>query len=215
MPTVNHSNIKLTKKEVNSMKKFIYFFTVILSLVLSFSANAGNFTEKDVEKFITDMGTQSKNILSNTKLTAKELDVQYKKFTDKIVDSEWVARFILGQHYKQLTQAQRDEFTKLYREYLLENYIPKLKDYNKDLKVSKINKQKDTVYMVYTTTKDGAGRNVNVNFRVIERNNKLLITDIIPEGISFISSQRTDINSALTNQGYNKFIESLKKKINK
>lgn len=215
MPTVNHSNIKLTKKEVNNMKKFIYFFTVILSLVLSFSANAGNFTEKDVEKFITDMGTQSKNILSNTKLTAKELDVQYKKFTDKIVDSEWVARFILGQHYKQLTQAQRDEFTKLYREYLLENYIPKLKDYNKDLKVSKINKQKDTVYMVYTTTKDGAGRNVNVNFRVIERNNKLLITDIIPEGISFISSQRTDINSALTNQGYEKFIVSLKKKINK
>ena len=197
------------------MKKFIYFFTAILSLVLSFSVNAGNFTEKDVEKFITDMGTQSKNILSNTKLTAKELDSQYKKFTDKIVDSEWVARFILSQHYKQLTQAQRDEFTKLYKEYLLENYIPKLKDYNKDLKVSKINKQKDTVYMVYTTTKDGAGRNVNVNFRVIERNNKLLITDIIPEGISFISSQRTDINSALTNQGYNKFIESLKKKINK
>ena len=48
---------------------------------------------------------------------------------------------------------------------------------------------------------------------LLERDNNLYITDIIPEGISFISSQRTEIDSALTQKGYDEFIEDLKSKI--
>ena len=86
-------------------------------------------------------------------------------------------------------------------------------DYSNSLSITKIEKIKEQVYLAYTKTKDKDDRSVNVNFRIIEKDGNLYIIDIIPEGISFISSQRTDVNSSITKNGYNKFIEELKQKI--
>ena len=197
------------------MKKFYVILVLFFTFIATAFAETNTITNKDVENFIKNMGNQSQEILNNPKLSEQQKETEYRKFTENIVDSNWVARFILGNHWKELTNNQRTEFQTLYKEYLLENHMPKLKDYNKDLEVNKIVKQKDTVYMVYTITKDTNDRDINVNFRVIVKNNNLYITDIIPEGISFISSQRSDINSALSQNGYEKFIEQLKQKINK
>lgn len=213
MRMVNHKLIKLKEREVIKMRKIYVAFVFFVAFLVSNFANAV-VSEKDVENFIKNMGTQSQEILNNSKLNEKQKEAEYKKFAESIVDSNWVARFILGNHWRELTPAQRDEFQNLYKEYLLGNYMPKLKDYNKDLNIEKIVKQKEKVYMVSTKTKDINDRVVNVNFRVIEKNDKLYITDIIPEGISFIGSQRSDINSSINTNGYDKFIKQLKDKIN-
>ena len=197
------------------MKKIYIIIALFIAFLSAAFAETKAITDKDVENFIVNMGNQSQTILNDSKLTAKQKDIEYKKFTENIVDSNWVARFILGSHWKNLTSEQKKEFQELYKEYLLENYIPKLKDYNKDLEISKIIKQKDTVYMVYSKTKDLNNREINVNFRVIVKNNNLYITDIIPEGISFISSQRSDVNGSISQNGYDNFIKQLKEKIKK
>lgn len=197
------------------MKKFYIISIFFITFLINSLANAtATITEKDVEKFVKNMGTQSQKILNNSKLSEEQKEVDYKNFTENIIDSNWVARFILGNHWRDITQAQREEFQNLYREYLLENYMPKLKDYNKDLNIEKIVKQKENVYMVSTKTKDTNDRLINVDFRVIEKSGQLYITDIIPEGISFIGSQRSDVNSSIDQNGYKKFVEQLKTKIN-
>jgi len=194
------------------MKKIYGLLTFFIVLFVISFANAA-ITKKNVEEFVQNMAIRSQNILNSSKLTEQEKTLEYKKFTEGIVDSNWVARFILGNHWRELTADQQKEFQNLYKEYLLDNYMPKLKDYNKDLHIEKIVKQKEKTYMVSTRTKDMNNRIVNVDFRVIEKNSNLYITDIIPEGISFIGSQRSDINSAINKNGYEKFIEQLKSKI--
>lgn len=213
MHMVNHRLIKLNKQGVINMKKIYVISIFFVAFLINSFANAA-VTENDVEKFVKNMGTQSQKILNDSKLSEKQKELDYRKFTENIVDSNWVARFILGNHWRDLTPAQREEFQNLYREYLLENYMPKLKDYNKDLNIEKIVKQKEKVYMVSTKTKDINDRIINVDFRVIEKNGELYITDIIPEGISFIGSQRSDVNSSINTNGYDKFIKQLKDKIN-
>lgn len=195
------------------MKKLYIIITILITFLTMGFANATDFTEKDISNFITNMGEESQKILSNKKLTKQQTEEKYKKFSDDIVDSEWVARFILGNNWRQLNNNQRKEFQTLYKEYLLENYIPKLKDYNTNLKIVKIIKQKDTVYIADTITKDKSNRDVNVSFRLSIRNGKIYITDIIPEGISFIGNQRSDVGNAIAQNGYDKFIEQLKTKI--
>ena len=174
------------------MKKNIFKILVFITLFIV-NVNAENkvITEADVKTFITNMSTKSNSILNNTEMTELQKETEYKNFTGEIVDSDYVARFILATNWRTLTVEQQQEFQTLYKEYLMENYIPKLKDYNQDLTVNKIEKLRDKVYIAQTTTKDKDGRLVNVNFRVIEKNGELYIIDIIPEGISFISSQRT------------------------
>lgn len=196
------------------MKKNIFKILVFITLFIV-NVNAENkvITEADVKTFITNMSTKSNSILNNTEMTELQKETEYKNFTGEIVDSDYVARFILATNWRTLTVEQQQEFQTLYKEYLMENYIPKLKDYNQDLTVNKIEKLRDKVYIAQTTTKDKDGRLVNVNFRVIEKNGELYIIDIIPEGISFISSQRTDVNNSISKNGYNGFIKELKSKI--
>ncbi len=196
------------------MKKNIFKILVFITLFIV-NVNAENkvITEADVKTFITNMSTKSNSILNNTEMTELQKETEYKNFTGEIVDSDYVARFILATNWRTLTVEQQQEFQTLYKEYLMENYIPKLKDYNQDLTVNKIEKLRDKVYIAQTITKDKDGRLVNVNFRVIEKNGELYIIDIIPEGISFISSQRTDVNNSISKNGYNGFIKELKSKI--
>ena len=196
------------------MKKNIFKILVFITLFIV-NVNAENkvITEADVKTFITNMSTKSNSILNNTEMTELQKETEYKNFTGEIVDSDYVARFILATNWRTLTVEQQQEFQTLYKEYLMENYIPKLKDYNQDLTVNKIEKLRDKVYIAQTTTKDKDGRLVNVNFRVIEKNGELYIIDIIPEVIRFISSQRTDVNNSISKNGYNGFIKELKSKI--
>ena len=196
------------------MKKI---YTIIIAFIACLTlslANATEFTEKDIKNFITNMGSESQKILNNKKLSNKQTEEEYKIFSNNIVDSEWVARFILGNNWRDLNSEQQKEFETLYKQYLLSNYMPKLKDYNTNLKIIKVTKQKDTVYMADTITKDKNNRDVNVTFRLGIRNDRIYITDIIPEGISFIGNQRSDIGYTISQIGYDKFIEQLKVKIN-
>ena len=166
-----------------------------------------------MKNFVINISTKSSQILNNPELNEQQKEIEYKNFTNTVIDSNWVAKFILGSNWKNLNLEQKEEFTTLYKEYLLQNYMPKLKDYSNSLSITKIEKIKEQVYLAYTKTKDKDDRSVNVNFRIIEKYGNLYIIDIIPEGISFISSQRTDVNSSITKNGYNKFIEELKQKI--
>ena len=193
------------------MKKVILTFLFLLFCNFVFA----EITNKDIEEFADTMSKRSQSIVNNEKLTEKQRQEEYKNFASDIVDANWVAKFVLGRNWRDLTPAQQQEFLELYREYLLQNYMPKIKDYNKEIKVDKIVKQKEKVFMVSLKTKDKTNRDVFVNFRLIDKDGKILITDIIPEGISFISNQRSDINSAISQNGYDKFIKSLRERVNK
>lgn len=193
------------------MKKVILTFLFLLFCNFVFA----EITNKDIEEFVDTMSKRSQSIVNNEKLTEKQRQEEYKNFASDIVDANWVAKFVLGRNWRDLTPAQQQEFLELYREYLLQNYMPKIKDYNKEVKVDKIVKQKEKVFMVSLKTKDKTNRDVFVDFRLIDKDGKILITDIIPEGISFISNQRSDINSAISQNGYVKFIKSLRERVEK
>lgn len=194
------------------MKKLILMLFCLFALNM---ANAAELNNTDVENFINDMSKTSQSILNNTSLSEQKKKDDYKDFTDTIVDSDWVAKFVLGVYWKQINQEQQAEFLKLYKDYLLDNYMPKLKDYNKDIYIKKIESPRQYVYIVSTRTKDKTDRDINVDFRLIEKDGKLFIIDIIPEGISFISNQRSDVGAAISKNGYNNFLKDLRGKVAK
>lgn len=194
------------------MKKFYYVFVVFVGIL--FLSNFAKATENDnIKKFVDNMSKTSISILNNKNATDKQKESEYKIFAESIVDCDWVARFILGSYWREIDDVKRNNFKTLYKEYLLENYIPKLRDYNRDIEIITINKQKETVFMVSTKTRDRSNREINVDFRIVKKPEGLFITDIIPEGISFIGNQRTDVNYAISKDGFDKFMEELKKKI--
>jgi len=190
------------------------YLALFLAVLLGVSnANAKVFTENDVKNFVVNVGSESAKILNDTKSSKKQIDENYKAFSLKVINTEWIARFVLGNHWKQITSEQRKEFRELYKEYLIIKYVPKLREYSKSLDIIKVSKKSDKAFLVSTKAKDKSGKDINVDFRIVTRNNALYIADIIPEGMSFISVQRTDVGSAISQNGYNNFIKQLKEKV--
>jgi len=66
------------------------------------------------------------------------------------------------------------------------------------------------VFFVQAEFGDDEGQIINIDFRIIKKNGNLLISDIIPEGISFIVTQRSEVNSSISNKGFENFLEHLR-----
>ncbi len=189
----------------------------LLFLLLVPNLQAQEITEKvdvEIKTFISQITKTTEEILNDKSLTEEQQEVKFNDFASGIVDSKWISRFILGANWKTLTPEQQNEFETLYKEYLLKNYISSLKDYNTNLYVYKINSTRKNIYMVHTKTKDTRGKLIDVIFRLTSKDNKFYITDIIPEGISFISNQRTEVDSSISANGFDGFMEELKKRLN-
>ncbi|MDR0423155.1 MAG: ABC transporter substrate-binding protein [Rickettsiales bacterium] len=157
--------------------------------------------------FISNISKQTNIILDGS----KNQDQKYLDYIEKNVDVEWIAKFVLGQENRKISTEQFEQFKSVYKDYLLNNYISKIKDYNNDLKIVKTVDRGNNVFVVSITAKDKIGTRINVDFRVVKKSH-FLITDIVAEGISFIGSQRTDIVNSIKTMGFDGMLEKMKTK---
>jgi ABC-type transporter MlaC component len=191
------------------LKKIFYLFLFFINI--AFAENIAN--AESVESFVNNISIKSTEILSNKTDSDEKKNNKYLDFVDTIVDSDWISKFVLGSYAKQLKQDEFEEFKKLYKKYLLKNYIYKLKDYSERIKIVKVVNKDNNVSIVTIIAQDNMGVDINVDFRIVKKNDKFLVTDIIPEGISFIGSQRTDIGNTFKKDGFNNLINNLKLKV--
>lgn len=129
---------------------------------------------------------------------------------DGAIDAEWIGRFVLGKNYKTATDAQRQRFTSLYRDFMINTYGPKFKNYNgRKFTVNEITEQGGFYVAKSEFLPRDSNVPISVDFRVKERNGKLVILDFIAEGISLIETQRSEFNSAISQKGTDQFLDEL------
>lgn len=193
------------------MKKLIIF---VLAIFFANNAFADDATKKNVSIFIDNLGDK---IISIASEKGSE-EIKKNKIIaeiDKVIDADWLARFVLGKNYKTATETQREKFTKTYRQFMINTYGPKFKNYNgKAFNVLEVD-ERNGFYVAKCEfiPRDGSAA-VNVDFRVKERDGKLLVLDFIAEGISLIETQRSEFNSAISQKGMDKFLEDLQNRVN-
>ncbi|MDR3289986.1 MAG: ABC transporter substrate-binding protein [Rickettsiales bacterium] len=178
-------------------KKILLIFTILTTFAFA-----------DGRDFINNLIEQTNKIL-----VEKDDNRKYLDFINNNIDIDWISNFVLGVNAKSLNEVEKQEFKILYSKYLLQNYVSKIKDYSKRAKITKVDEKSKTISIVNIDTKDATGTSLSVDFRITNKNGKFLIIDIIPEGISFIGSQRTDVGGSIQKLGYKEFIKELKKKI--
>ncbi len=187
------------------------FFKYIISVVfLLFFTTLWADYENNINSFIINIANRFTEINE-----IKDKDVWIKEaqtYANDILDIKWISGFILGRHKKYLNQEQTTQFTELYSEYLLNSYIDTLSQFSaNNLHVVKITNQQDKAYFVRLLVKN-KDQNANIDLRLVQKNDVYYITDIIAENISFINTQRADVDGYITNNGFDKMIEALKNK---
>jgi phospholipid transport system substrate-binding protein len=99
---------------------------------------------------------------------------------------------------------------------MINTYGPKFKDYNgRKFTVNEVIEQGGFYIAKAEFLPHDSNTPISVDFRVKERNGKLVILDFIAEGISLIETQRSEFNSAISQKGTDKFLDELTERVEK
>ncbi len=195
----------------------IILINFILISFYSFTSLAQEQAEiLEVKTFVEEMGNKIINI-------AKEKNTSEAKIREKIIneiniviDSEWIAKFVLGKNYKNLNDQQKKQFISLYRDFMINTYGPKFKNYNgKKFTVNEVVKQNNFYIAKAEFLPKDSDTAILTDFRVRKKDGKLYILDFIAEGISLIETQRSEFNTTIDSQGIEPFLKNLEEKVKK
>lgn len=194
------------------MKNLIKIFTL---LFLSFWAqNAFADDASDVKKFVNDFGNKIIKVASNPKASVETKRDQMVSLIDSVVDSEWIAKYVLAKNYRTATEEQKQRFRKLYREFMINTYAPAFKGYNgENFEVLDV-QQQEKYFMVKCFFVPKEGPKVNLSFRLKKnQSGGFSVLDVIAEGVSLIETQRSEFGSVISSKGLNGFLDDLEVRV--
>ena len=193
------------------MKKIL----LILFFFFSFDVLAQNDTPQEmIKKFVQIIGDQIIDVAKDKSLSEFQKKQKIINLIDKSTDSKWIARFVLGKNYKTANEEQKKQFMSMYREFMINTYGPKFNSYDgKKFAVNSVEKQSNFYLVKSEFTPKNSDVGIFFDFRIKENEGSFFIVDFIAEGVSLIETQRSEFNSSINEEGMDKFLENLKKRI--
>ncbi len=191
-------------------------FSIIFFVVFVYSFNLYAF-EKQAENFISETANNAKKIILDTKTNEKEKRKSLEELALNTVDVSGLAKFTIGDAIKNLNEKQTLEFIETFKVFFSKNISNKLKDYS-DQKVVITGSKKISENYVLVNSKIVSNKDkqeIIVDWRVFLVNDKLIIRDLVVEGLSLARTQREEFASIIANKGYDNLIISLKDYISK
>jgi phospholipid transport system substrate-binding protein len=194
------------------MKKQFAVLSVLIIFVLSIPVYAGvpmTTAEASVNRVL--------DVLRDAKLkspTAKEikkekLRIIYKDMFDEIEFSKRT----LTRNWNKFSPAERVEFVKLFEQVLEKSYIDKILDYSNEkvdfYKESMLSdNQAEIQTKIITSSKE-----VPIFYRMILKDGKWKVYDVVVENVSLVQNYRTQFNDILGKNTPEQLLEILRKKV--
>lgn len=195
------------------MKKIIIFLFLIITIC---STSVFAF-EKKAETFVLETTKNAKSIILDSSLNENQKRTKLEKLALDAVDVAGLARYTLGEEAKNLSDKQISEFVSTFKIFFSKNISNKLKDYS-DQNVKVVGSKKISENYVLVDSKIVSAKDkqeISVEWRVFLIDNKLIIRDLVVEGLSLARTQREEFSSVIANKGFAALIQSLKEYISK
>lgn len=196
----------------------VFLTAVGLSMVMTSpvaaAAHESTQTLDSAKAYVDATGKRALQIISNKSLSKAAKKEQLEAlFADK-VDVEWVGKFVMGRFWRQATPQQRTRYIKEYRDFVVANYAGRFADYSGgSYKITHAQQDGNDSYKVGMEMRSPEGQNVVVNYRMHPVDSgKLKIYDVIVEGVSLITTQRSEFAAVLNNKGIDYLISQLAKR---
>lgn len=190
---------------------FKKIITVIAVAIAASSSSAHALDCSEPKAYVDSVKTDVLNVLSSQDSDAQKqakLDSTFRQ----VADIDFMAKFVLGRNYSQLTPEQQAQYSKVYADYLTASYVQRFREYNGETVVVNAVKPVNNDFVVDTTINRPSKAPVDVSYRLRKEGGCFKISDIVAEGVSLINTQRQDFNSAFGQRGFDGLIQLLKDK---
>lgn len=135
----------------------------------------------------------------------------------QVVDIEWIARFVLGGSWRSASPQQREDYVRLYRDYLSKIYVEHYAEDPgrkiRDIRVVGVAEAGEGNFKARTEVVFSDGAHMKVDYLVRDEENDNRIVDVAIEGISLLTSHRSEFAALAAHQGISGVIAALHKKL--
>ena len=185
-----------------SLKKFLIKFSLIL---IVYSVFIGKSFSLEPKEFIQSVANEASLILTTNSTKEQKIE-KLKSIAKKSVDFRGIGYYSLGAHRKNLSDDKKKEYLNIFEKYFLKSFASRLAEYT-DPKIrvisqKKLNEKYTMVSSVLMATQEKP--EVKINWRIVTKNpDKLLIIDVVIEGVSLAKVQKEEFNSIIQNNDGN------------
>ena len=193
---------------IKKIKSFI--LSLVFCLCITSLSKA---IEPDV--FVQSTVNRASQTLSKD-ISKKEKMLELQKLAQETVDIKGIGFYTLGKFRKEISDEQKNKYSKLFESYFLKSFSSRLSEYSNP-KIDVISKDKKNekytiVSSILVATKDRP--EVKIDWRIYTKDpEKPLIRDLIIEGLSLARTQKEEFASIIKSNDNNieALFESLKK----
>ena len=118
----------------------------------------------------------------------------------------------LAKNYKDRSDKERKEFTRLFKKLLENSYASKIENYRNET-INYIGEQVKGKYAMVKTQivrKDGV---IDVDYKMLKENGQWLVYDFVIEGVSLIRNYRSQFSKIISTESYATLVSKLSKKV--
>jgi phospholipid transport system substrate-binding protein len=160
---------------------------------------------------IRNLADQAFGVLRRQDVSLEEREAVFRRLLREGFDMEFIGRFVLGKHWRELTPEQRAEYLDVFSEYVLQTYSRRLGGYaGQTFAVigARPAGQQDAV--VQTRIDQPSGPPILADWRVRPSAGGYRIVDVMVEGVSMAVTQRSEFGAVVQRDGVAGLIEALR-----
>lgn len=155
----------------------------------------------DAVAFMNTLWARAVEVLNN-KTDPAIREARFRELFHTDFDCPGIARFVLGRYWRNASPEEQQEFVKLFEDYVVFVYTARLSNFaGESLKVRSSRRDGDGVIVSTDVIHPGNAPPMKLDWRLVTENGSYKISDIIVEGISMMTTQRSEFASVVQRNG--------------
>ncbi len=131
---------------------------------------------------------------------------------DPIFDWREMAARALAVHWQARTEAERTEFTRLFSDLIERAYVTKVEHYSGEAVKFVGDRAEGALAVVQTRLVPAKGPETPIDYRLIEKDGRWRVYDVVIEGVSMVANYRTQFDRVIRTSSYAELVKRLKDK---
>lgn len=193
---------------------FIYIITfhILILFMIATATSAPTETIKStIDSILNILKDKNLSLPTNKKERRNKIGALIREH----FDFEEMAKRALARHWGKRTHEEKKKFIPIFSELLVASYTGKIEAYTDE----KITYDKEVIkgngkYGIVNTTIVTKNVNIPIDYKVMIKGSKWWVYDVLIEGVSLISTYRSQYNKIILRESYAKLIQKMKNKLN-
>lgn len=204
---------------------FTFAFKELMGLILilfvfavpSQSRAAANAQDiQAAESLIRNLSGEAITILEKKDISLAKREAAFRKLLKEGFDIDFLGRFALAKHWRQASEQQKMDYSRLFSDYIVKTYANRLGGYSGEtfaILSARAAGKKDI--MVQTEITRPSGPPIRADWRIRPRDSEYKIIDIMVEGVSLAVTQRAEFAAVVKQSGVDGLIQALHARVQK